>query len=93
MLAFDCEDGFDASGLTLTFSEGEWTPGGMNYKAKLPQQELVGGWRTVSVPLSKFVNEKGTSPASWHNVDRIQITGVTTQSEPPRFSRFHWIMP
>ena len=93
VLSFDCKGGFDASGLTLSFSEGEWTPGGMNYKAKLPQQELVGGWKTVSVPLSRFVNEKGTSPASWSKVDRIQITGVTAQSAPPRFSRFHWKMP
>jgi dienelactone hydrolase len=93
VLAFDCKGGFDGSGLTLSFSEGEWLPGGMNYKATVPQQELVGGWRTIQVPLSRFVNEKGTSPGSWSKVDRIQLTGVTTQSEPPRFSRFHWVMP
>ncbi len=92
-LAFDCRGGFDASGLTLSFSEGEWTPAGVTYTAKVPQQALVGGWQTIVVPLSKFVNEKGTSPARWSKVDRIQITGVTGRSDPPRFSGFHWVRP
>jgi hypothetical protein len=36
---------------------------------------------------------KGASPASSGRVDRIQISGVATQSEPPLFSRFRWAMP
>jgi hypothetical protein len=59
MLAFDCKGGFDTNGLTLSFSEGEWMPGGINYTAKVAQQEIAGGWKTVLVPLSKFVNEQG----------------------------------
>ena len=90
-LAFDCKGGFDTNGLTLSFSEGEWMPGGINYKAKVAQPEVAGGWKTVLVPLSKFVNEKGANPGSWSKVDRIQISGVATQSEPPLFSRFRWV--
>src|SRR6266487_3191269 len=62
-------------------------------KAKVAQLEVAGGWKTVLVPLSKFVNEKGATPANWSKVDRIQISGVATQTEPPRFSHFRWVMP
>jgi hypothetical protein len=55
MLAFDCKGGFDTNGLTLSLSAGEWMPGGINYNAKVAQQEVVGGWKTVLVPLSKFL--------------------------------------
>ena len=92
-LAFDCKGGFDTNGLTLSFSESEWMPAGVNYKAKVTQQEVTGGWKTVLVPLSKFVNEKGANPASWSKADRIQILGVATQAEPPLFSHFRWIQP
>ena len=92
-LAFDCKGGFDTNGLTLSFSEAEWTPVGVNYKAKVGQLEVAGGWKTVLVPLSKFVNEKGANPANWSKVDRIQISGVATQTEPPLFSHFRWVMP
>lgn len=92
-LAFDCMGGFDTNGLTLSLSEGEWMPGGINYNAKVTQQEVAGGWKTVIVPLSKFVNEKGTSPGSWSKTDRIQISGIATQSEPPLFTHFRWIIP
>jgi dienelactone hydrolase len=92
-LAFDCKGGFDTNGLTLSLSEGEWMPGGINYTAKVAQQEVVGGWKTVLVPLSKFINEKGANPGSWSKTDRIQVSGVATQSEPPLFSHFRWIMP
>ena len=68
-------------------------PAGVNYKAKVTQQEVTGGWKTVLVPLSKFVNEKGANPASWSKADRIQILGVATQAEPPLFSHFRWIQP
>jgi len=67
--------------------------GGVVYKARVPQPELISGWKTVSVPLPRFANEKGASPASWSKVDRIQITGVTAKSQPPLFSRFRWVMP
>ena len=92
-LAFDCKGGFDTNGLMLSLSEGEWMPGGINYKAKVAQPEVAGGWRTVLVPLSQFVNEKGANPGSWSKTDRIQVSGVATQAGPPLFSHFRWIMP
>jgi hypothetical protein len=92
-LAFDCKGGFDTNGLTLSLSEAEWTPAGVNYKARVARLEVTGGWKKVLVPLSKFVNEKGDNPANWSKVDRIQISGVTTQAEPPLFSHFRWVMP
>ena len=47
----------------------------------------------ISNQIAKFVNEKGASPANWSKVDRIQISGVATQTEPPLFSHFRWVMP
>lgn len=92
-LIFDCKGGFDTNGLTLSFSEHEWLPGAVNYKARLSQEAVTGGWKTVRVSLSKFVNGQGASPASWSTVDRIQLSGVATQSEPPLFSHFRWVLP
>jgi hypothetical protein len=91
-LAFDCRGGFETNGLTLSFWEGEWMPGGLEYKAKVSLGDGT-GWKTVQVPLSKFVNDKGASPASWAKVDRIQISGVTPRNDPPWFSRFRWVGP
>ncbi len=93
VLAFDCRGGFETNGLTLSFSEGEWMPGGVEYKAKVSAGEANGGWKTVLVPLSKFVSDKGASPRSWAKVDRIQISGVTPRNDRPFFSRFRWVMP
>jgi dienelactone hydrolase len=92
-LAFECKGGFDTNGLTVTFAQGEWMPGGINYKAKVSQTEVSGGWRTVMLPLSKFTSDTGTTPGSWSKADRLLLSGVTTQMEPPLFSRFHWVLP
>ena len=93
MLSFDCKGGFDTGGLLLTFSEGEWMPGQINYQARVTQEEVTGGWKTVLVPLSKFVDEKGASPATWSKVDRIVLAGVATHAEPPLFGNFRWVQP
>jgi hypothetical protein len=92
-LAFECKGGFDTNGLTTTFAEGEWMPGGINYKAIVPQAVVNGGWRSVRVPLSAFASDAGARPASWNKVDRLLLSGVTTQSDPPLFSRFRWVLP
>jgi dienelactone hydrolase len=92
-LVFDCKGGFDTNGLTITFAEGEWMPRGVSYKASVAQTEVSGGWKTVTVPLAKFTSEAGTTPASWARADRLSISGVATQAEPPRFSHFRWIPP
>jgi hypothetical protein len=92
-LVFDCKGGFESNGLTLSLTEREWTPSAINYKAKLARQEVSGGWRTVLVPLSRFLDSKGASPGNWSQVDRIQISGVTSRAEPPLFSRFRWVQP
>jgi hypothetical protein len=92
-LAFDYKGGFGTNVLTLKFSEGEWMPGGVEYKAALSLAEGNGDWKTAQVPLAKFVTDKGASPASWAKADRIQISGATPKSDPPRFSRFRWVTP
>ena len=90
-LAFDCKGGFDTNGITITFAEGEWLPRGVNYKAKVAQQDVTGGWKTVIVPLSKFVSDAGATPANWSKVDRLLLSGATTKAGPPLFSRFRWV--
>jgi len=92
-LAFDCKGGFDTNGITITFAEGEWLPRGVNYKAKVAQQDVTGGWKTVIVPLSKFVSDAGAKPANWSKVDRLLLSGATTKVGPPLFSRFRWVLP
>jgi len=62
-------------------------------KAKVAQLEVAGDWKTGLVPLSKFVNEKGANQANSSKVDRIQISQIATQTEPPLFSHFRWVMP
>ena len=92
-LAFDCKGGFDTNGLTITFAEGEWMPRGVNYKARMPQHEVSGNWKTVVVALSKFASDAGANPAGWSQVDRILLSGVTGKAAPPLFSRFRWVLP
>jgi hypothetical protein len=81
-LAFDCKGGFDTIGLTLSLSEGEWMPGGINYTAKVAQPEVIGGWKTVIVPLSEFFSEKGLT----QGVGAKRI-GYKSQESPPNLSR------
>jgi hypothetical protein len=64
-------------------------PRGVNYKARVSQPDVSGGWKTVVVSLPQFTNDSGASPAKWSTVDRLLFSGVT-RTEPPLFSNFRW---
>src|SRR5262249_41850493 len=55
--------------------------------------ELGPGWREVVLPLSRFVDAKGHSPASWQVLDKLEIRGKAARRDPPRFARLRWIDP
>lgn len=70
--------------------ENDWGPHAKLYTAKLSKEEIGTDWKTVTLPLSRFVSADGRTPASWKVLDKLEISGKTSQKEPPCFANFHW---
>jgi dienelactone hydrolase len=89
-LAFRCRGEFTAEGLTLTLIEEDRSLRARSYSATVPGKELAPGWREVVLPLSRFVDAQGHSPASWQVLDKLEIRGKAARRDPPRIARLRW---
>jgi hypothetical protein len=93
VLAFLCRGGFDDAGLTVSVIEEDWGPRSRTYTATVPKNDLVPGWREVRLPLARFVDRDGKSPARWGVLDKLEVRARGARSDPPRFARWRWIDP
>src|SRR5262249_5733521 len=82
--------GFDESGLTVSVLEREWTLMAKTYSVHIPREELTPGWKTITLPLSRFATDDGKRPGHWQDLEKLQLRGVTSKQEPPCFTHFRW---
>lgn len=92
-LTFQCRGGFVDDGLTVSVIEDDWGTRSRTYSAKVAKAELGPGWREVKLPLSRFVDKDGKSPARWRDLDKLEIQAKAARQDPPRFARLTWAEP
>lgn len=88
-LAFDFRGGFK-SDLTVMIHERARLAGGRMFSATVPADAAKSGWQRVVLPLSAFKSEDGAVPETWEKIDKVDIRGTTSMTEPPCFKGFHW---
>ncbi|MBI3861007.1 MAG: acetylxylan esterase [Planctomycetia bacterium] len=92
-LAFKCQGGFTTDGLTVTLVEDDWSPRARRFTVKLPREDLGPDWKEVILPLSRFVDAQGQSPARWKQIDKLELQGDSARSAPPKFASLRWVLP
>lgn len=89
-LSFECRGGFTSGGLKVTVISNDWGLGSRRFTALVPQSETNVDWHEIHLPLSRFVDTEGKSPAHWSDLDKLEIQGSAAQQAPPQFSRLRW---
>ncbi len=89
-LSFQVKGGFKDQ-LTVTIVQNDRLIGGKTFSAKVAVDAAKDGWQTLVLPLSAFKADDGAAAESWHGIDKINITGVTSNDNPPCFRNFRWV--
>ncbi|MGB9620681.1 MAG: hypothetical protein ACPL7K_09735, partial [Armatimonadota bacterium] len=89
-LAFEFKGSFKGD-LTVMVVRNDRLIGSKNFSASVPAKSAQTGWQSVVLPLSAFKGEDGTSPDSWEHIDKVNITGTTSNAGPPCFRGFRWV--
>jgi dienelactone hydrolase len=76
--------------LTVQVTVHEWTPRAKSYTARVAIKEATTGWQAVRLSASNFLATDGMRLPNWRELDKIEIRGIASRSNPPRFSRFRW---
>jgi hypothetical protein len=89
-LAFETKGDF-TEGLTVSVVQDDWGPHAKVFSATAEPAQLDTDWRTVKLPISKFVDLEGHSLTTWKGINKVEIKGKTRKSDPPCFARFQWV--
>lgn len=93
VLMFQCRGKFTDDGLTVSVVQDDWGIHSRTYSAKVARAELGDDWREISLPLARFLDKDGKSPARWRDLDKLEIQAKAARSGPPCFARFRWFDP
>ena len=77
-------------GFTILVIAHDWTPRAQNYMARVSTTGPATAWRQVSLSARHFVAADGKPLPSWRDLDKIEIRGIGSKQNPPRFARFRW---
>jgi cephalosporin-C deacetylase-like acetyl esterase len=86
-------DNFDGPGFSVLVTAHDWTPQSKSYVAHVAAGTPGKGWQRVELAVSRFVAADGKSLPSWRDLDKLEIRGVGSKRNPPRFARFEWVAP
>lgn len=78
------------AGFTVQVTAHDWTPRARSYVAWVLTTGPTTGWRRTSLSASRFVAADGEPLPSWRDLDKIEIRGIGSKRDPPRFARFQW---
>src|SRR5262249_45512440 len=92
-LAFAVRGAFAEDGLTLTGVEQRRRLHARAYSTTVPEKETGPGGSGGSLPLSRFQDGGGRSPARWQDLDKLEIRGKAARKDPPQFARWRWADP
>src|SRR5262249_21618415 len=89
-LSFHCRGEFAPAGLTCTVIEQDRSLRARTYSATISGKDLGPGWREAVLPLTRFRDAQGRSPARRQVLDKLEIRGKAARRDPPRFARLRW---
>jgi hypothetical protein len=81
----------DEPGFTVLVTAHDWTPQSKSYLAHVSAPTPGTGWQRVELAVSRFVAADAKPLASWRDLDKLEIRGVGSKRNPPRFARFEWV--
>jgi hypothetical protein len=77
-------------GFTILLIAHDWTPRAQKYMARVSTTGPATAWRQVSLSARHFVAADGKPLPRWRDLDKIEIRGIGSKQNPPRFARFRW---
>ncbi|HET6324280.1 MAG TPA: acetylxylan esterase [Planctomycetaceae bacterium] len=80
----------EGPGFTVQVTAHDWTPRAKTYVARVSVPQTATGWRKVTLSPSHFVAADKKPLSSWRDLDKIEIRGVGSKHDPPRFDHFEW---
>jgi dienelactone hydrolase len=80
-------------GFTVQVTAHDWTLRSKTWSAHLVVPTFKPGWHHAALAASNFLTADGKPLPGWNDLDKIEIHGVGTKKNPPRFSRFQWAAP
>jgi dienelactone hydrolase len=82
--------GSGGAGFTVQLTANDWTPRAKSYMARVSTKGPATIWRQASLSASQFIGADGKPLPSWRDLDKIEIRGIGSKQNPPRFARFRW---
>jgi hypothetical protein len=89
-LAFDYRGDYAAGSLTVNVICNDWRPQSKTYSATVPP-EPGAGWKTATLPRSRFVAADGERLPRWQAAERVELRGKASRTVPPVFRKFRWV--
>jgi hypothetical protein len=83
-------NGSRGAGFTIQLTAYDWTPRAKSYMARVSTTAPATTWRQASLSASQFIGADGKPLPSWRDLDKIEIRGIGSKENPPRFARFRW---
>jgi hypothetical protein len=77
-------------GFTIRLTAHDWTPRAKSYMARVATTGPATTWRQALLSASHFAAADGKPLPSWRDLDKIEIRGIGSKQNPPRFARFRW---
>jgi dienelactone hydrolase len=77
-------------GFTVQVTAHDWTPQAKTFTAHVISTGSAMSWRRTVLPISRFIAADGKLLPSWRDLDKIEIRGISSKQNPPRFARFEW---
>ena len=78
------------AGFTIQLTAYDWTPRAKSYITRVSTTGPATSWRHASLSVSQFKGSDGNPLPSWRDLDKIEIRGIGSKENPPRFARFRW---
>jgi cephalosporin-C deacetylase-like acetyl esterase len=81
----------DGPGFSVVVTVHDWTPQAKSYVVHVAATTPGKGWQRVELAASRFVAADGKSLPSWRDLDKLEIRGLGSKRNPPRFAQFEWV--
>jgi len=90
VLGLDWKGTIEPPGLSASVKAKDFTPLAKSYSTTVTPEELSPEWGTIKLTLDRFKTPEGASPASWRELDVLQIQGVS-KDEGLRVGNLRWL--
>jgi dienelactone hydrolase len=84
-------EAFGVAGFSVHVTSHDWTPRAKVYVTRVVVPRTATGWQQVTLSPSQFIATDKKPLPNWRDLEKIELRGVGSKNDPPRFARFKWV--